>query len=333
MAWGRQSRVVIRTPESQSGNTWVYKEVDVSSLGLEYEVTRSRIFNDTEAKVTIYNANKDFINKLITFGSNLMIYAGYEDEGGPGLIYQGNIIGCVYTPTGTDSVTVIESIPMRSLDKPFTSTPIVLNFPPGTNADKVIKAIGTALGLVPIGLENAASVTFPQGWTYVGPVAFAIERVGRDIMTKGLGLYIDLAQLVVYSTVSDSEYSIAYLSFDSGLLEIQDTTDYLGAARGRIDEMGKTKKKKVKVAGSKKKKVIATTEATKDVMAELEKTFTNLAKTYTAKTLMMPKVTPNSLVHVDTPDVSGLFTVDRLDISGGTTPDSSFTMTMSLVEA
>lgn len=87
------------------------------------------------------------------------------------------------------------------------------------------------------------------------------------------------------------------------------------AARGRIDEMGQTKK--TTIGKGKNKKVILSTEAHKDVYEELEKVFTSLKKTLSAEVLMMPKVRPNSLVQVDTPDCSGVFVVDRMPIRGG----------------
>lgn len=326
MAWDRVCRVIIRTPMNGSS----YTEVEMDALDLDFNITRSRVFSDNEAQLNIYNAAPDFIRRVLQRGSNLLIYAGYKKDGN-GLIYQGNIVAVTSVKTGADTVTTVSAMSLRSLDKPFTSTPVVMNFAPGANAKDVIVEIGTRLGLVPIGANNVSGVEFPQGWTFVGPVGLAIERIGRDIMTKGYGLYIDLAELVVYSVDADSEYQLAYLAYDSGLLSIKDTTDYIAAARGRIDEMSKTKK--TSVGKGKGKKVILSTEATKDVYEELEKVFTSLKKTLSAQTIMMPKVRPNSLVQVDVPDHSGLFVVDRMSIRGGNYASADFVMDLELLEA
>lgn len=327
MAWDRVCRVVVRTPSGPSNS---YTEVDLDALHLDFNITRSRVFNDNECQLNIYNAAPDLVKRVLQRGSNLLIYAGYRNEGS-GLIYQGNIVAVSSTMTGTDSVTSVSAMSLRSLDKPFTSTPVVLNFPPDSTAEDVVVEIGTILGLVPIGANNASGVTFPQGWAYVGPVGLAIERIGRDLMDHGYGLYIDLAELVVYSMQSDSEFTLAYLSYDSGLLSIKDTTDYIAAARGRIDEMGQTKK--TTIGKGKNKKVILSTEAHKDVYEELEKVFTSLKKTLSAEVLMMPKVRPNSLVQVDTPEQSGVFVVDRMSIRGGNYAEAGFTMNLELLEA
>ena len=328
MAWDRICRVVVRTPTGSGGGS--YTEVELNALHVDFNITRSRVFNDNEAKLNIYNAAPDFIRRVLQRGSNLLIYAGYKDEG-EGLVYQGNIVGVTSVKTGADVVTSVMAMSLRSLDKPFTSTPVVLNFAPGATAEDVVVEIGTRLGLVPIGANNASGISFPQGWAFVGPVGLAIERIGRDLMVHGYGLYIDLAELVVYSTQADSDYTLAYLHYGAGLLSIKDTTDYIAAARGRIEEMGQTKR--TTKGKGKNKKVIITTEATKDVYAELEKVFTSLKKTLIAQTLMMPKVRPNSLVQVDTPEHSGIFVVDRMTIRGGNYAEAPFGMDMELLEA
>lgn len=328
MAWDRICRVVVRTPTGSGGGS--YTEVELNALHVDFNITRSRVFNDNEAKLNIYNAAPDFIRRVLQRGSNLLIYAGYKDEG-EGLVYQGNIVGVTSVKTGADVVTSVMAMSLRSLDKPFTSTPVVLNFAPGATAEDVVVEIGTRLGLVPIGANNAKGISFPQGWAFVGPVGLAIERIGRDLMVHGYGLYIDLAELVVYSTQADSDYTLAYLHYGAGLLSIKDTTDYIAAARGRIEEMGQTKR--TTKGKGKNKKVIITTEATKDVYAELEKVFTSLKKTLSAQTLMMPKVRPNSLVQVDTPEHSGIFVVDRMTIRGGNYAEAPFGMDMELLEA
>lgn len=328
MAWDRICRVVVRPPTGSGGGS--YTEVELNALHVDFNITRSRVFNDNEAKLNIYNAAPDFIRRVLQRGSNLLIYAGYKDEG-EGLVYQGNNVGVTSVKTGADVVTSVMAMSLRSLDKPFTSTPVVLNFAPGATAEDVVVEIGTRLGLVPIGANNVKGISFPQGWAFVGPVGLAIERIGRDLMVHGYGLYIDLAELVVYSTQADSDYTLAYLHYGAGLLSIKDTTDYIAAARGRIEEMGQTKR--TTKGKGKNKKVIITTEATKDVYAELEKVFTSLKKTLSAQTLMMPKVRPNSLVQVDTPEHSGIFVVDRMTIRGGNYAEAPFGMDMELLEA
>ena len=337
MAWGRIVKLEARTSDGVVA--------EVSKLRIDARCTRSRVFDDNSFDATIHNANDDTINKFLQRGTNIALYAGYDDEGEPGLMYQGNIIESKTYRSGTETITVIRSLSLRSLKRPFTCTPVSLAFGPGSNAGQILDSIGSILGLVLIGKEMASDVVFDAGWNYVGMVSGAIKRLRQDLRTKGLGLYTDLAELVVYSFETYSTYTMAAISPNTGLLNLQDTTDYMGAARenisslpSKMDETEIVKGKKILKTGKLKvgaDEILLTPENTDDMYAILDKIFTNMKKTYTARTIVLPKVKPNSLVHVkyDGMGVNGLFVVDSMEIAVGNGKDSSFAMELKLVEA
>lgn len=336
MAWGRICRVVVKSPAQQVGDKWEWTETDIASLDLSFSVTRSRVFNDNYASVTIYNMTRDTRNRILKRGSNLLIYAGYKDEG-EGLMFQGNIVDVVPYSDGADSVVEIHALAIRSLSRPFTATPVAMVYPKGATADRAVKDLATALGLVPIGADNVASLPL-DGFAYVGGAGGALEALSRRLATANCGLYIDLAELLVYKKGgADSTYSVAYLATDCGLLSARDTTDYMQAVRTRVDQMsddlGLTEAGKKDALEKDKNRIIYTETTGTEIYAELDKIYTSQRKTAEARVIIMPKVRPNSLVDLQAPDVSGLFVVDSMTINGGNTPDADFTMTLSLVEA
>lgn len=323
MAWGRLVKLEARNADGV--------QVDVSALRIDARCVRSRVFDDNELEATIRNANEDTINKFLQRGTNIALYAGYEDEGKPGLMYQGNIIDSKTYRQGTDTLTVIRSMTLRSLTRPFTATPVCLGFKPGANAGEILDSIGTILGLVAIGKEMASEVVFKSGWTYVGPVSGAMKRLGQDLRAHGMGLYVDLAELVVFRFQADSTYSIAFISPESGLLSVQNTTDYMSAAKENLASFAA----KTQSNDKSEKEVILKPEDTDDAYKLLDEVFTNMKKTYSVRTMVIPKLRPNSLVHLKEPErkINGLFVVDRMEIAVGTGPDSSFAMDLNLVEA
>lgn len=322
MAWGRVVKLQARNDEDV--------QVDVSGLRMDARCVRSRVFDDNELEATIHNASEDTISRFLARGTNIALYAGYEDEGEPGLMYQGNIIDSKTYRSGTETLTVIRSIALRSLTRPFTATPVCLSFSPGSNAGQVIDSIGAILGLVPIGKEMASSVIFKSGWTYVGPVSGAMKRLGQDLRTNGLGIYVDLAELVVFKFKGDSTYKIAFLSPGTGLLNLQNTTDYVGAARSNIQSLASKTQ-----STSEEDKIVLSTTDTDNVYKTLDGIFKNMKKTYSARTIVIPKLRPNSLVHIqdESQGVDGLFIVDKMEVGVGNGPDSSFAMDLNLVEA
>lgn len=329
MAWGRIVRLEARNSEGV--------QVDVSALRIDARCVRSRVFANNELEATIYNANESTINKFLQRGTNVALYAGYDDEGMPGLMYQGNIIDSKTYRQGSDTLTVVRSMAIRSLSRPFTATPVCLSFEPGKTAADVIDSIGALLGLVPIGKEMAAEVKFEGGWTYVGPVSGAMKRLGQDLRPAGIGLYVDLAELVVFKYSGDSTYTMAFISQETGLISIQNTTDYISAAHSNLDSLASklaSYNQEVAEAKSNKKKVLKPDDQD-DVYAYLDGIFKNMKKTYSARTVVMPKLRPNSLVHLSdkSQGVDGLFVVDQMEVAVGNGRDSSFAMDLNLVEA
>lgn len=323
MAWGRVVRLVAQNRDMV--------QVDVSALRIDARCVRSRVFNDNEMEATILNANSDTISKFLQRGTNIMLYAGYEQGGDPGLMWQGNIIDSKTLSNGTDTVTTIRSIALRSLKRPFTCTPVCLGFKPGATAADVIDSICAILGLVPYGKEMATEVSFPSGWTFVGNVINAMKKLAQDLETKGMGIYVDLAEMVVFRHRTDSFYSIAYITPDSGLLNLENTTDYVGFARTSIDDMASKVGEKPK-----RGEVVLKPEDVDDVYAQLDKIFTNMKKTYSAKTMVIPKLRPNALVRINDERRGvhdGLFVVDKMEVSVGNGPNSAFSMDLNLIEA
>ena len=329
MAWGRIVRLEARNSEGV--------QVDVSALRIDARCVRSRVFANNELEATICNANESTINKFLQRGTNVALYDGYEDEGMPGLMYQGNIIDSKTYRQGADTLTVVRSMALRSLSRPFTATPVCLSFEPGKTAADVIDSIGALLGLVPIGKEMAAEVKFEGGWTYVGQVSGAMKRLGQDLRPAGIGLYVDLAELVVFKYSGESTYTMAFISQETGLLSLQNTTDYISAAHSNLDSLASKLARynqAVAEAKSSKKKVLKPDDPD-DVYAYLDGIFKNMKKTYSARTIVMPKLRPNSLVHLSdkSQGVDGLFVVDQMEVAVGNGKDSSFAMDLNLVEA
>jgi hypothetical protein len=159
----------------------------------------------------------------------------------------------------------------------------------------------------------------------------AMKKLAQDLETKGMGIYVDLAEMVVFRHRTDSSYSIAYLTPDSGLLNLENTTDYVGFARTSIDDMASKVGEKPKSG-----EVVLKPEDVDDVYSQLDKIFTNMKKTYSAKTMVIPKLRPNALVRIKDERRGvhdGLFVVDKMEVSVGNGPNSAFSMDLNLIEA
>lgn len=347
-AFGRKIRVEVRTPVRKSTsaeNTYEWDSVELDNLDVDFTITRTRRFNDNSAELHVYNMNRDTINRFLRYGSTILIYGGYEeaDNGELGLLFSGNVIEAKNDWRDVDCVTTIKALSLRSLDKPFTATPIALSYDQCT-ADKPLKQIAEALGLVTYGFEDLKKVNLY--WVYyVGGTGNALELLSRLIRIHGYGLYIDCATLFVYRLDGGNVTQVlGYLSPDSGLTSISDITDYYSKAQQTIDYY--TDQEKVSVGTGKKVtrgpnkgkektiKVWRNKEQNIDIVEAIDKELMALPKKYQVTTLMMPKLKPNGLVHLEEKrlGINALLVIDQMTINGSNYEGGSFDMQMDLIE-
>lgn len=321
MAWIRKLRCVVQTPRQLVGGKWTWTETEVDALHMDATMTRSRRWCDNEMNLTIYNMNRDKSRSVFCRGATIMLYAGYENDG-DGLMFQGNVISHFRRRVGTDSVDTVYAMCLRGIrDNTFGTTPISLAFGDGVRLSSIYERIAQALGLVLYGAENLKGITIPGGFYYAGSISEAIAALDGHLSRHGLGVARDLAAMVVYSlTGGDTKYAITYLSYDSGLLEIRDATDYAGQAKAKVTEV------------EEKAAIVISQDGSEDVLKEIESIYTDARKEIVAQTIVIPKLKPNALVDVRTDDISGQFVVDSMEIAVGNLPDSQFNMELRLIE-
>ena len=69
-----------------------HDNLSLSWLDVTFEVVRTYETTANTAIINIYNAKEETRNKILTKGSNVVLKAGYEDEGNIGGIFFGTII-------------------------------------------------------------------------------------------------------------------------------------------------------------------------------------------------------------------------------------------------
>lgn len=76
MAWGRVATLKVGVGDpGVEGNA-----VDISGLHFEFDVRRSRVYQDNRAEFTIYNASPETRKQFLISGATVVFGAGYEDE-------------------------------------------------------------------------------------------------------------------------------------------------------------------------------------------------------------------------------------------------------------
>lgn len=204
-------------PAPTEGKTYA-DGVLISELDLSFEIVRSVTLSDNKCDLSIYNATEDTINKMLKAGNNIRIEAGYEDEGS-GVLYVGNILESFVTYDGLNRVVNLKAGGIQKSQEALEYLTTSLSYSANSNLALPLKDVSSALGLSPFGVEQGASITMPNGFSYTGSVKGALYQLNKILKSNGYGLFIDNDIMVVYKlNFKDTKFKFAYLTHESGLI-------------------------------------------------------------------------------------------------------------------
>lgn len=295
-AWERQVELVVYDPGevssagilAQGGQEFGLR---ISDLDIDFVVTRSQVYSANVAEFKVYNASEATRKLMGTPGKRIRFSAGYRDMGGPVGIFWGSILKAPSSPDGKGSIvttiTAVSSLTeatgtldIASKDKKkltpeqkqglvnqaVNRIPLVLNYGPDARAAEIIRTIGNQTGLATNGLESMPEILFPNGWTYAGGVRGALATLGKMLRASGYSLVAGNTSILVTPLAGTSVNSVsAYLTKDTGLLEVKPTTDM--NIPPKLDSKGKR---------------------------------VQMPETYEFKALLNPKIMPNTVVTFNT---------------------------------
>ena len=304
MAWDRVIELAIG-PDPALGVA-----VLVSDLDMNFRVHRSTTFSDNSAEFTIYNAAPTTRKEILVEGSSVILKAGYKDSG-VGTLFVGSVTKAISGRAGADWVTEVKASAVRGAGRPLDSTMISLSYAPGATIADMLADVAAALGLVFTGRENAV-IPMPNGWAFAGRAREALQWTSNALKTRGVGLYVDNAEIVLYiAGQPTTKFTAAYLTYDTGLLSVRDITEdpetgFVARARaaGAI------------VSGTQGDAL--TPQAVQRAEARLAalRLPSTMPRRVAFSAMLIPKLQPNSVLRIQTPDISGAYIVDSLDFSG-----------------
>ena len=210
MAWLRRVRVVVVPPSG--------KGLEFAELFIEGRVARSYKLTENTAEITIHNVSESTRNDVLVKGANAEVYAGYEDGGGAGLIFKGNVtrVKPERTPTGYKVQLTISTIRGSEL----VNSSVTLSYAPGAQLLDVVRELAAAYDLTLYGEANAASITLPNGFAEAGSIRQALAHVEHILKDNGCGVYRDNNEIVIFKQGQPSFFDIINLTYETGLISI-----------------------------------------------------------------------------------------------------------------
>lgn len=330
-AWERQVELVVYDPGEVSSAAILEQGgqefgLRISDLDVDFVVTRSQVYSANVAEFKVYNASEASRKLMGTPGKRIRFSAGYRDMGGPVGIFWGSILKAPSSKSGSDWVTTITAVSSLTeatgtldiaqadkqkndkkagtskltpeqkqmlINQAVNRIPLILNYGPDARAKDIIRTIGNQTGLAVNGLEAMPDILFPNGWTYAGGVRGALATLGKMLRASGYSLAAGNTSILVTTLDGTSVTAVsAYLTKDTGLLEVKPTTDM--NIPPKLDSKGKR---------------------------------VTMPETYEFKSLLNPKIQPNTVVTFNTDAVKTSALVWEAKFTGTSYGTGEFTVT------
>jgi hypothetical protein len=189
----------------------------ISDLHLTFNVERSVTAEYNTAQFTIYNAKEQTRNQILIVGANVVLKAGYEDEG-IGIIFIGTVTKSVSYQSGSEWITELEAQDIGNNKQGIEYGTVKLSFAANTPLLSVISQLATLLNVPVTGIENITTI-LSNGFVYSGNITNLIKRIKGILSQDDLEFYFDQSEMIIYKKYSKvSRFGVVRVATNNGLL-------------------------------------------------------------------------------------------------------------------
>jgi len=272
MLFDRVYRLQVGTKGSNTGT-------EITDLRIQFNIEKTAKKNPNKSSIKIYNLQQSTREEFEKPDTRCLLYAGYKEEQGPLLIFNGNV---TFAWTQFDGADVVTEFELGDGQKEIRDTTVSVGYKKGVKSGQVLKDVAKQMGM-PLTLpSNAPERLWNNGLSYYGPAHTLVDKV-----TKATGLEWSMQNgtlQVVESGMVTTRAGIL-ISMDSGLLKHPE--------RMRKDKTENSKKKK-----------------SKDPLKQ--------ADGWKVDCLLMPTLNPCDRVKLESRSVNGVFRIEKLTHDGDT---------------
>jgi hypothetical protein len=275
------------------------KGLEITELRIQFEIEKTAKKNPNKSTIKIYNLKKETRAELEKPDTRCVLYAGYKDDAGPLLIFQGAV---TFAWTKFDLPDIVTEFELGDGAPEIRDTTISVGYGKGIKSTQVLNDVSKKMG-TPLTLpSNAPERSWENGLSYYGSARGLLDKV-----TKGTGLEWSIQngnlQVIKSGMVTTSQGFV--LSGDSGLIG---SPERERKAKEGTTEVEDTSKKKRKV-----------------------KTATQHYDGWSVKCLLLPQVNPGDRVKLESRDVNGVFRIQELKHTGDS-HDGDWQTEMKLID-
>jgi hypothetical protein len=273
--------------------------LEITELRIQFEIEKTAKKNPNKSTIKIYNLKKETRAELEKPDTRCVLYAGYKDDAGALLIFQGAV---TFAWTKFDLPDIVTELELGDGAPEIRDTTISVGYGKGVKSTQILNDVSQKMG-TPLTLpSNAPTRVWENGLSHHGSARALLDKV-----TKGTGLEwsIQNGNLQVIQSGMVTTRQGVELSADSGLIG---SPERERKSKDGTTEVEDTSKKKQKV-----------------------KSATKSYDGWSVKALLMPTLVPGDRVKLKTRDVEGIFRIQELKHKGDS-HDGDWQTEMKLID-
>jgi hypothetical protein len=251
--------------------------LEITNLKIQFEIEKTAKKNPNTNKIRVWNLRKETRAQLEKPDTRCLLYAGYAEEAGPLLIFQG---GVTYAWTKFDGPDVVTEFEVGDGTQEIRDSMVSMGYGKGVKSGQILKDVSEKMGL-PLTLpSNAPERSWINGLSYFGSARTLLDKVTK---ATNLEWSVQNGNLQVLEKGMVTTRQGVEIALDSGMVGYPE--------REREAKAETTSKKK---SGAAQKQWDG----------------------WKVKTLLMPQLNPGDRVHLKSRAVDGVFRIEELKHTG-----------------
>lgn len=159
----REARLRIRIRNKDF--TGYIETIEITGLRVSFSIVKSLAWSTNSAVVKIYNLNANHRNLIKDYGDEVTLYAGYQLDGGPQVLFVGDTTAVYHVFEFPEIISVLEC---ADGDKFINQLRVAVSFAENTSARDIITAIAIQMGIPYDPLPSTDNLVYRQGFEFVG---------------------------------------------------------------------------------------------------------------------------------------------------------------------
>jgi len=169
--FGRVAKLIIQTPDQD--NTDYVNRFEIQDLRVSFSVMKSLQWSGNSAIIKVWGLKQSTRNLIKEYGTQVQLYAGYEQDAGTQLLFIGQTIAVYHTYEQPEIISTFECI---DGDKYFNQAKGSVSYAPGTLAKTVIEDLASKTGVKLASFNAPQNLQYQNGFSFTGSLREGIFK-------------------------------------------------------------------------------------------------------------------------------------------------------------